>query len=109
MDRHTGEIITGWEYIFQSVDDLFTTRFRERAERRPYGSAVPDAIDRPINDDLVLDVFVAAAEAIDAWLSGIVRLVDIQMLDGTVDGKTRFSVMLERLDNGDVASYEALL
>jgi len=109
MDRHTGEWITGWDYIFQAIDDLFTTRVRERVHRRPYGSAIPDAIDRPENDALVLDTFVAAAEAIHQWLSKIVRLVDLALIEMTANGKMRLRLDLQRTDTGELASYEAVL
>ncbi|MBI1495403.1 GPW/gp25 family protein [Halocynthiibacter styelae] len=67
MCRHTGKRLTGWDHIRQSLDVIFTTRVGTRLERRAFGSVAPDLTDKPSVPEIVLDYYVAIAEAIDAY------------------------------------------
>ncbi len=67
MDRHTGRRLSGWPHVRQSVADILTTRIAARVQRRSYGSAAPELIDRPGTGEAVLRRFVAVAEALDRW------------------------------------------
>lgn len=48
LDRNTGGMITGWEHVVQSLQDIFTTSFGERIMREWYGSQVPYLLGRLI-------------------------------------------------------------
>lgn len=67
MCRHTGRRLEGWDHIAQSLSVIFTTRIGTRVERRSFGSAGPELLDRPGTNEKILDHFVAIAEAIDAY------------------------------------------
>lgn len=54
ISRHTGVTISEIESIEQSIEDIVTTPLGSRVMRGDYGSIVPDLIDQPMNDVLVL-------------------------------------------------------
>lgn len=63
----TGAEIDGLAHLKQSIGDIFNTRIGTRVMRRDYGSDLPNLIDRPVNDELPVDLFVACAEALQKW------------------------------------------
>lgn len=67
IDRRTGRVLTGWAHVVQSIEDILTTPVLTRVMRRAYGSDVPKLIDAPMNEASLLAVYVAIAEALDAW------------------------------------------
>lgn len=67
MSACTGAELTELEHVRQSVLDIFMTRKGTRTIRRAYGSGLPGLVDRPITNDLKLDIAYEAAEAIDTW------------------------------------------
>ncbi|PTW53920.1 hypothetical protein C8N35_11540 [Breoghania corrubedonensis] len=67
VDAITGQGLEGWPHVEQSIGKILTTRIGSRVMRRDFGSDIPLLIDAPMNDRVVLAVFVAAAIAIDRW------------------------------------------
>lgn len=67
IDRRTGRVLKGWAHVVQSIEDILTTPVLTRVMRRTYGSDVPKLIDAPMNEASLLAVYVAIAEALDAW------------------------------------------
>lgn len=67
MNRATGARLEGIDHLKQSVWDILTTPIGTRVMMREYGSEVPNVIDKPINAETIIDVFAAAADAIDRW------------------------------------------
>lgn len=63
----TGKPLSGYAHLQQSIADILTTRIGTRVMRREYGSDVPDLIDRPMNDETIIDVYAAVAVALDRW------------------------------------------
>lgn len=67
INRRTGKPLTDWQHVVQSIEVILSTRIGTRVMRRDFGSDVPNLIDRPGTQDMVVDVVIAAAEAIDKW------------------------------------------
>lgn len=67
IDRRTGKVLTGWAHVVQSIEDILTTLVLTRLMRRLYGSNAPKLIDAPMNTSSLLALYVAIAEALDAW------------------------------------------
>lgn len=67
MDRRTGRRLTDWAHVVQSIEDVLTTPVLTRLMRRAYGSDVPKLVDAPMNTGSLLALYVAIAEALDAW------------------------------------------
>lgn len=67
MSRTTGRWIGELDHIKQSIQDILTTPIGERTARREYGSIIPDLIDQPINDALILQLYSAIYTLISKW------------------------------------------
>lgn len=91
-DRQTGGIITGWQHVLQSLDDLFTTRFGERVMREWYGSLVPQLLGRNMNEVEIVTYFQAICSAIDQFEP---RLKVVKVTPLAVDRTGRFDFQME--------------
>lgn len=67
MDRHTGQPLTGWPAVQQSIAVILTTPIGSRVMRREFGSELMDLIDRPMTSRVILAVYAATAQAIARW------------------------------------------
>ena len=67
MNRHTGEAISGDAHLAQSILDILTTPVGTRVMLRDYGSDLPAILDQPMNGEMLVDAYLAAAEALDRW------------------------------------------
>lgn len=65
INRITGQVITDWQHVVQSVADILSTPRLVRIMRRDYGSDTPGLVDKPTTDVALLRFYVEAAEAID--------------------------------------------
>lgn len=101
MNVTTGQRLEGIDHIRQSVADIITTPIGSRVMRRDYGSLVPDLLDRPMNDALLMQIYAATVIAVSRWepriqITGTRRTVSTQQpgaimieLQGkTADGQT---------------------
>lgn len=67
MDRNTGKVLDGLDHLVQSIKDIVTTPKMTRVMRLDYGSSMFDLIDRPINGQLIIDLYAAVADALNQW------------------------------------------
>lgn len=67
ISRETGANITRNEHIQQSILDILTTRIGMRVMRREYGSLLPDLVDKPNNDETIMQMMSATVIAIAIW------------------------------------------
>ncbi|MCL7930438.1 GPW/gp25 family protein [Halomonas llamarensis] len=67
MNDHNGTAIEGMAHIHQSVRDILTTPLGTRVMRREYGSLLPELIDQPLNDALLLQAYAATVMALIRW------------------------------------------
>jgi len=103
----TGKTLAGRDHLAQSIGDILSTPIGTRVMRRDYGSVLPDLIDRPINDETVVDIFAGIAEALDRWEPRfrLARVVTVQAQAG------RLIVDLEGdyLPAGDTVMLEGIV
>lgn len=85
VDASTGQILTGWGHVAQSLAIIITTDLRSRVERRDFGSVLPRLLDAPQNEGTLMDFRVSIAEAIQP-----------RVVEGKQYGEPRFR--LERID-----------
>lgn len=71
MDRNTGREISGGAHLKQSITDILTTPIGSRVMRRDYGSRLFEKIDKPINGDLIAEIYSDIVEALDTWESRV--------------------------------------
>lgn len=67
ISASTGKSIAGLDHLRQSLRDILSTRKGTRVMRRAYGSDLPALVDAPLNDDTLVDLYAATAEAIAIW------------------------------------------
>lgn len=67
LSRITFRPIDFDEHLAQSITDILSTPRGTRVMRRDYGSDLPRLIDAPMNGETLVDLFMATAEALDAW------------------------------------------
>jgi uncharacterized protein len=78
MNRETGAPLDGIAHLKQSIRDILTTRVGTRVMRRDYGSELPALVDRPMNEELTVDLYAATAGALENW-EPRVRLEAVQV------------------------------
>jgi phage baseplate assembly protein W len=89
----TGKVIVGWERTSASLVKCITTELRSRVERRDFGSNVPNLLDKPQNDEAVMDFYMAVVEAIEP-----------RFVNGRVYGEPCFELSDISLDLSDIAN-----
>lgn len=67
MSASTGQPLSGQAHLAQSVSDILSTPIGSRVMRREYGSRLPDLIDAPMTDSLVVEVYAETAAALERW------------------------------------------
>lgn len=67
VDRYSGCVIDDIAHVQQSIRDILTTPIGSRVMLRSYGSRLFDFIDKPMNNENVIQIILASAEAIDTW------------------------------------------
>lgn len=65
LNASTGRLIYGWEHCVQCIKELLLTEIGERLQRRLLGSKIPRAIDRPQNEETVIDIYMGTAQALE--------------------------------------------
>ena len=100
MNVNTGKQLDGIDHIRQSVADIITTPIGSRVMRREYGSLVPELLDMPMSDALMMQVYAATVIAVTRWepriqITGARRTVStqqpaaavIELIGKTADGQ----------------------
>lgn len=87
ISKDNGKIISYINQIRQSISDILTTPIGSRVMRRDYGSLLPELIDRPIDDVLILQCYSAIYSAILMWENRvIIEAISIgQVRQGTLE------------------------
>lgn len=67
LNKASGAAIADLEHLRQSISDILTTPLGTRVMRRDYGSRLFDLIDAPINNQTIVDIYAATAEALRQW------------------------------------------
>lgn len=91
IDARTGKPLSGLAHLRQSIRDILTTPLGSRVMRRTYGSRLFDLVDNPLNEQTVIEIFAATAEALIRWEPRIrVTRVQARSINGVLasTGKT---------------------
>lgn len=65
VNADTGQLLYGWKHCIQSMREILFTELGERVQRRTFGSELDRMIDRPQNEDTIIDIYSAVAEALE--------------------------------------------
>lgn len=63
----TGEVMTDWDHVQQSIRKVLTTPIGARVMRRDFGSNLPELVDRKMTTANILAIYSASASAIRRW------------------------------------------
>ncbi|WP_323842943.1 GPW/gp25 family protein [Moraxella sp. Pampa] len=72
ISRHDGQVMGHLDQIRQSITDILTTPIGSRVMRREYGSLLPELIDRPLDDVLILQAYSAIYTALLRWENRVI-------------------------------------
>ncbi|MCB5201719.1 GPW/gp25 family protein [Neorhizobium sp. T786] len=106
MNAATGKPLDGIDHLRQSIVDILSTRKGTRVMRRDYGSDVPNLVDRPVNDELPVDIYVAVAEALAAWEPRLVLREASMTAMG--DGAIEFALTGDYLPDGQTLTLTGI-
>lgn len=67
IDRYTGQVISDWDHVRQSLEVIFTTNFGERVMREYFGSAVPRLLGENMVPATFVRYFSAVCGAVAIW------------------------------------------
>ncbi len=67
MHAGTGEALSGYAHLEQSIRDILATPIGTRVMRRDYGSRLPDLMDAPMTPGLNIEIFAAVDDALGKW------------------------------------------
>ncbi|MBY6045807.1 hypothetical protein HGE74_07800 [Rhodobacteraceae bacterium R_SAG1] len=67
LDHRTGAMLDGWPAVVQSILIILSTRINTRVFLREFGSEVPKLVDAPQNEEGILSLYMAVAEALAKW------------------------------------------
>lgn len=89
MNAANGRKLEGLDHIRQSVADIITTPIGSRVMRRDYGSLVPELLDMPMSDALMMQAYAATVIAVTRWepriqITGARRTVSTQQPSAAV-------------------------
>lgn len=91
MDKNTGQTISHWRHLHQSISTILFTPIGSRVMRRDFGSGLFERIDQPMNEANLLKLFMTMAEALDRWEPRF-KLKRVVTSSPTYDGRLRFAL-----------------
>lgn len=106
MRRDLGKSEEGLEHLQQSILDILTTPIGSRVMRRNYGSKLFQLIDAPVNNETIIDIYAAVAEALSMWENRI-EVYEVKVTDIGV-GELTLSITGKYLINGETVTLDGL-
>jgi phage baseplate assembly protein W len=104
MNINNGKTISEIAHIKQSITNILTTPIGSRIMRRNYGSRLFEKIDRPINGELIAEIYSDIIEAIFIWEPRFeVEQVTVQNI---TNGKITIDIEGALLRNGKKITLE---
>lgn len=67
MNTKTGRSIGIAAHINQSIDDILWTKYGTRVQREEYGSLVPELVDQPASEIIMLQIASSIYMALATW------------------------------------------
>ncbi|WP_336800660.1 GPW/gp25 family protein [Kaistia sp. MMO-174] len=104
INRNTGKVIVGWAHCVQSIGVIISTRLESRLMRRTFGSLVPKLQDANASRRILLELYVAIADALAKWEPGF-RLQTINLETGGRDGVFKFVLSGVFYPRGHLSDY----
>jgi phage baseplate assembly protein W len=104
MNINNGKTISEIAHIKQSITNILTTPIGSRIMRRNYGSRLFEKIDRPINGELISEIYSDIIEAIFIWEPRFE--VEQVIVQNITNGKITIDIEGSLLRNGKKITLE---
>lgn len=87
LNRTTGQPLSGYEHLKQSITDILTTPVGSRVMRPEYGSHLPRMVDLPVNKGWISAVQAEIARSLGRWEPRLKlsRVNVVAVVNGRVD------------------------
>lgn len=106
MHATSGRALDHLEHIRQSMRDILTTPIGSRVMRREYGSLLPELIDQPLSDALLLQAYAATVMALLRW-EPRVRITAVRRSVSTTQPGQAVLVLEGQTADGQAITVEA--
>ena len=106
-NRETGKALDGLAHLKQSIADILTTRKGTRVMLRDYGSELPALVDRPMNAELVVDLYAETALALATWEPRL-RLKTVAIAAADI-GRIELTMTADYLPDGREITLEGII
>jgi phage baseplate assembly protein W len=106
MNAKTGTSIAAKAHLFQSIRDILMTPIGSRVMRREYGSRLLELIDAPLNEETLIEIYTATAEAIRLWEPRVE--INKVAADRIESGKIALTLEMEYIASGEKITMEGL-
>lgn len=107
INAETGKRLGGIAHLRQSIRDILTTPIGSRVMRRTYGSRLFRLVDAPLNRSTLLDLYAAAAEALDLWEPRI-RVISVSAIS-VETGSIELDLVAEYLPDGQIITLDGIV
>ena len=107
INREDGTALEGLAHLKQSIRDILTTRKGTRVMRRDYGSDLFALTDRPLNEELAMDLYAATAGAL-ATFEPRIRLEAVRITRAE-PGLVELSLRAVYLPHGEDVTLDGII
>lgn len=104
MNIITGKSISEINHLRQSISNILTTPIGSRVMRRDYGSNLFNKIDRPINGELIAEIYLDIVESLFIWEPRFE--LDQVFVQEVIKGKITIDLEGSFLSNGEKITLE---
>jgi phage baseplate assembly protein W len=104
MNVNTGTDISEIGHLKQSISNILTTPIGSRVMRRDYGSNLFNKIDRPLNGELIAEIYLDIVESLFIWEPRFE--LDQVIVQGIEKGKITIDIEGSFLSNGEKITLE---
>lgn len=108
INNITGKHLTGIAHLKQSVSDILQTPLGSRVMRRDYGSRIFQLTDAPLNAGTIIDIFAAAAEALNRWEPRF-KLEKIKAVNTGIAGQIELDATGKYLPDGKTITMDGII
>ena len=108
LNRTTGAPLTDWSHVAQSIAVILTTPIGSRVMRREFGSEVPNLIDRPMTDRVIIAIYAATANALARWEPRF-KLTGCQVVQAAADGTLSLALFGTYFPRGHLGDFTTTL
>jgi len=108
INNVSGKHLDGFAHLRQSVADILTTPIGSRVMRREYGSRIFKFTDAPLNSGTIIDIFAAAAEALNRWEPRF-KLDKIKAVNTGIPGKIELDLSGKYLPDGKDITMDGII